>query len=144
MTDPGKPGAGTDSSAAPRLHPATDPDQDDAAALAAARTWHWVVASLASAILAVGVLALLLQFVPTVMHEARHSHRLGMLMLESLPLMPPVIGGVIGSRTARGQARATVWCFATLGALVGLAVVAVVLYGLVALVAYLFVQDWQF
>ncbi len=155
-SDPGEPGVSAHPLTAPGVDRAavsdadrvtgssTDPGAADEATVAPAPTWHWVVASLASLIVMVGVLILLLAFIPTMAHEARHGARFGMLALEILPLVPPVLGGVIGGRTARGNAPATVWCFTALGALVGLAVVAVVLYGLVAVVAYLFVRDWQF
>ncbi|MGA8114439.1 MAG: hypothetical protein WCA46_12300, partial [Actinocatenispora sp.] len=109
-----------------------------------APTWQKVVASVASVIVLLGMVALVAAFGSAMIGETHHGARAGILALELLPFLPPVFGGVMGTLIGRQHGRITAWCYGSLGALLGLAIVAVVLYGLVAIIAYLFARDWQF
>jgi hypothetical protein len=112
-----------------------------------APTWQKVIAVLASA-LALPLYALLVWgCIPPMANEfARHGGRILILALESLPLIVPILAAVAGGRIGRRRGTAvTIWYGAAVGALVGLAIVAVALYSLFAIVAYLFAHsNWEF
>ena len=62
----------------------------------------------------------------------------GILVAEALPLLPPIAGAVLGARIARRRPPVSIVCHAAFGALLALAVVTVLLYGIVAFLAAVF------
>lgn len=105
-------------------------------------TWQRVLMPPAAALAVVCFAALAWMVGAAVAGEAHPAVRL----LEVLPLVPPVLGAVLGARVGRrrGGLTPTLW-YAALGALLALAVVALVLYGVLAVVGYLFAHSgWQF
>lgn len=107
-----------------------------------APTWQRVLTPPAVA-LAVVCFAALAWICGTAMAGEAHP---AVVLLEALPLVPPLLGAVFGARVGRhrGGPTAILW-YAALGALLALAVVALLLYGVVAVVAYLFAHSgWRF
>lgn len=99
---------------------------------ARAHRGQWIAAPLGSLLALGGYATLVLLYLAFVAHR---GGPVWLRVVGALPLLPPVLGAVIGARLGRGRPVVTRIWYAAVGALLALATVAVLLYGIAATVA---------
>jgi hypothetical protein len=102
------------------------------------RRWQWFVTPAAVLLALAWYAGFVAGYVALVAAQTRSGEPLGALVAEALPLLPPIAGAVLGARVARRRRPLVVVCHAAIGALLALAVVTVLLYGIVAFLAAVF------
>jgi hypothetical protein len=102
------------------------------------RRWQWFVTPVAVLLALAWYAGFVAGYVALVAAQTRSGEPLGALIAEGLPLLPPIAGAVLGARVARRRRLLVVVCHAAIGALLALAIVTVLLYGIVAFLAAVF------